>query len=131
MGETSRQAPVGFHVTDHRFGRSAPPKELGNGSGDAALRTTDGDLHILHPVAAASALDEGHFRPLTGQDLDLFQRLGQPVAIARIARQRPQSRDKATPVGCGDAGLVADLVALVCLALFRRPGESVRSSVYE
>jgi len=38
-------------------------------------------------MAAVAAIDEGHVRALIGQDLHLFQRLMQGVAVVRVARQ--------------------------------------------
>ncbi len=63
-------------------------------------------------MTTASAVNEGQFRLLVGQDFDLFQRLGQCVAVIGIARQRPHPDHKATPIGRGDADLGAELVAL-------------------
>ena len=54
--------------------------------------------------------------PLVCEGLDLFQRLGQRVAIIGIARQRPYPDHKAAPVGRSHADPGAKRVALVRLA---------------
>ena len=77
--------------------------------------------HIFHAMATISAIDKGHPGPLVCEGLDLFQRLGQRVAIIGIARQRPYPDHKAAPVGRSHADLGAELVALVRLA----PGNAV------
>ena len=113
----SPQSTVGFHVPDHRLNCTAPSQEFGNRHGDTTLRAVDENLHIFHAMATVSAIDKGHLGPLVCEGLDLFQRLGQRVAIIGIARQRPYPDHKAAPVGRSHADLGAELVALVHLAL--------------
>ena len=72
-------------------------------------------------MVTVSAIDKGHLGPLVCEGLDLFQRLGQRVAIMGIARQRPYPDHKAAPVGRSHADPGAKLVALVRLA----PGNAV------
>ncbi len=112
----SPQSAVVFHVPDHWLYGAAPPQEFGNRPGNTTLRTADENLHGFHAVAPVSTIDKDHLGPLVGQDLDLFQRLAQRMAIVGIALQRPHSDYKAASVGRGYADLGAKLVALVRLA---------------
>ena len=84
---------------------------------DTTLRAADENHSHFHAMATVSAIDKGHLGPLVCEGLDLFQRLGQRVAIIGIARQRPYPDHKAAPVGRSHADLGAKLVALVRLAL--------------
>ena len=88
---------------------------------DTTLRAADENHSHFHAMATISAIDKGHPGPLVCDGLDLFQRLGQRVAIMGIARQRPYPDHKAAPVGRSHADPGAKLVALVRLA----PGNAV------
>ena len=55
-----------FTLPDHRLNGTASPQEFRNRPCNAAPRTADEDLHILHAVAPISAIDKGHLRPLVG-----------------------------------------------------------------
>ena len=117
----SPQPTVVFHVPDHRLDCTAPSQEFGNRPGDTTLRAADENHSHFHAMATVSAIDKGHLGPLVCEGLDLFQRLGQRVAIIGIARQRPYPDHKAAPVGRSHADPGAKLVALVRLA----PGNAV------
>ncbi len=101
----------------HRLDGAASSQQFRDGSGDAATGTADEDFDGLDAVAAITAIDKGHGGALIGQDLHLFQRLVQRVAIVGIAWQRTHSNDEAAFSGGGDGDLGAELVALVRLAL--------------
>lgn len=117
LERASGQAAIGFHVPNHGLDCTAPSQEFSDGSSDAPPGTGHEDLYMLHAVAAVPAVDEGKFRSLIRQDLDLLQRLSQRVAVVGITRQRPHPDHKAAPVGGGDADLGAELVTLARPAL--------------
>ena len=83
---------------------------------DTTLCAADENHSHFHAMATVSAIDKGHPGPLACDGLDLFQRLGQRVAIMGIARQRPYPDHKAAPVGRSHADPGAKRVALVRLA---------------
>lgn len=84
----SRQSAVVFHVPDHWLYGATAAQKFRDGPGDATLGTADEDLHIFHAMATVSAVNEGQFRLLIAQDFDLFQRLGQRVAVIGITPSR-------------------------------------------
>ena len=88
LQRASGQAAVVLHVANHRLDGASSSQQFRDGPGDAASRTADEDLHGLDAVAAVSAIDEGHVRARAGQDLNLFQRFVQSVAVVGIAGQR-------------------------------------------
>lgn len=70
----SRQAAVGFHVTDFSFDRAAASQIGQQFWCQAAPCTTDQHAGLQHIVASIPAVDDGDVGALVGQDIDLLQR---------------------------------------------------------
>ena len=91
----SGQAAVGLHVADHRLDRASSSQQFRDRHCDAAPRTADEDLHVFDAMTAVAAIDKCHVQALVGQDLQLFQRLVQGVAVIKIAWHCPHNGDEA------------------------------------
>src|SRR5690554_6526945 len=67
----SGQAPVVFHVTDHRLDGAASAQKPGDRFGDTTPGAADEDPHVINAVAAIPSVHKGHIWSLIGQDFDL------------------------------------------------------------
>jgi len=114
------EATVGFHVTDCRLDGTAAAQVAPERGGHAATLPGDEDLGCLYAVTTRAAIDEGA-RGARGagarQDLDLFQRLAQGVAVPGIAGHRAHADDAALLVRGRHRDLGAKLVTDPRLAL--------------
>ena len=95
LERASGQAAVSFHVPDHPLDGTSPSQQFRDRLGYAAPRTADEDLHVFDAMTAVAAIDKCHVQALVGQDLQLFQRLVQGVAVIKIAWHCPHNGDEA------------------------------------
>lgn len=118
------QPPVHLHVPDGRLDGAAPLDQGFQRSGDAAPLPRAQDAHAFDLHAAIALVHDGRGGRLVraGEDAHLLQRLGQRVAIVRVARHGAHAHDQAFLQRGGDADLHAELV--------RRPGFSLADALH-
>ena len=107
----SREAAVGLHMADLGLdGRTTP--ELAQQIGrKAASCATDQHARCQDAMAAIAAVDHCQRRALAGQDFHLLQRLGQGVAVVRVAGKAAHACDEALVQRGSDADLGAEFMS--------------------
>ena len=113
----SRQAAIGFHVTDFGLDGAAAAEVGDQLWRQAASGAADQDAGRGHAVAAITSVDDGQIRALVGQDFQLFQRRAEGVAVVGIARKAAHADDETLVQRRGNADLAAKLVTDPRLAL--------------
>lgn len=107
----SRQAAVGFHVTDFGLDGAAAAKVGDQLWRQAAPGAADQDACPVLAMAAIAAVDDGQIRALVGQDFHLFQCRAEGMAVVGIARKAAHADDEAlVQRGC-HADLAAEFIA--------------------
>ncbi len=82
---------VRLHVTDGRLDRASPADHRAQSARDPASQTRVIDPCAINNDAIVAPINNDHFRLHVAQDRRLLQRLGQRMAVIRIARDRARA----------------------------------------
>lgn len=118
------QPDVHLHVPDSRLDGASSLDHGFERPGDAPSLSRTRDAHALDLHAPVALVHDGRGRRLVraGEDAHLLQRLGQRVAVIRVAWHAPHAHHQAFPERGGDADLHAKLI--------RCPGLTLRDALH-